>query len=57
MISGNSLVILRAFMFLIPIPLCIAGYIVYKKKYWLFGEKYDKIKAEIDSRRIEESIK
>ena len=57
MISGNSLVILRAFMFLIPIPLCIDGYIVYKKKYWLFGEKYDKIKAEIDSRRIEESIK
>lgn len=51
MINGNSLTILRAFMFLIPIPLCIAGYIIYKKKYWLYGEKYDKIKAEIDAKR------
>lgn len=51
MINGDSLVTLRAFMFLIPIPLCITGFIIYKKKYWLFGEKYEKIKAEIDRRR------
>lgn len=55
MINGNSLLTLRAFMFLIPIPLCIIGYIIYKKKYWLFGEKYEKIKAEIDERRASEA--
>ena len=52
MINGNSLLILRVFMFLVPIPLCLVGYIIYKKKYWLHGEKYDRIKAEIDSRRL-----
>ncbi len=50
-ISRKSLTILRAFMFLTPIPLTIIGYFIYKKKYWLYGEKYDKIKAEIDERR------
>ena len=53
MINGNSLTVLRVFMFLTPIPLLIAGYITYKKKYWLYGEKYDNIKAEIDARRKE----
>jgi hypothetical protein len=38
-------------MFLTPIPLTIIGYFIYKKKYWLYGEKYDKVKAEIDERR------
>lgn len=52
MISGSSLLILRAFMFLLPIPLLILGYFTYKKKYWLYGEKYDKIKQEINERRI-----
>lgn len=51
MINGSSLLILRSFMFLIPIPLCIIGYIIYKKKYWLSGEKYEQIKAEIEQRR------
>ncbi len=51
LIDSNSLTILRAFMFLTPIPLTIAGYIIYKKKYWLYGEKYDEIKKEIDERR------
>ena len=43
--------ILRVFMFLAPIPLIPAGYPVYHKKYWLYGERYDKIKKEIDERR------
>ena len=53
LISDKSLTILRAFMFLIPVPLCIAGYLLYKKKYWLYGSKYDDIKKEIDRRRRE----
>lgn len=52
LISTKGLTILRAFMFLTPIPLTIIGYFIYKKKYWLYGEKYDKIKAEIDERRL-----
>ncbi len=52
LISTDGLTILRAFMFLTPIPLTIIGYFIYKKKYWLYGEKYDKIKAEIDERRL-----
>lgn len=51
LISDKSLVILRAFMFLIPIPLTAAGYLVYKKKFWLYGSRYDEIKREIDARR------
>jgi len=50
--NSGALVILRAFMFLVPIPLCILGYIIYKKKYTLYGERYDAIKAEIDARRL-----
>lgn len=50
-ITTDALNILRVFMFLVPIPLVIAGYLVYRKKYWLYGERYDKIKAEIDERR------
>ena len=52
LISTDGLTILRAFMFLTPIPLTIIGYFIYKKKYWLYGEKYDEIKAEIDDRRL-----
>lgn len=51
LIKSEGLTILRAFMFLTPIPLTIIGYFIYKKKYWLYGEKYDNIKAEIDERR------
>ncbi len=53
LISSESLTVLRAFMFLIPIPMCLAGYAIYKKKYWLYGTKYDDIKSEIDRRRRE----
>lgn len=53
LISSQSLTVLRAFMFLIPIPLCLGGFFIYKKKYWLYGTKYDDIKAEIDRRRRE----
>ncbi|MCD7827755.1 MAG: MFS transporter [Clostridiales bacterium] len=51
LIESDDLTILRAFMFLTPIPLTVAGYFIYKKKYWLFGDKYDDIKREIDTRR------
>lgn len=57
MIDGGSLVILRAFMFLIPIPLCLAGYLTYKKKYWLSGAKYEKIKAEVNAKREHKEFK
>lgn len=50
-LTANSLTILRVFMFLIPIPICAIGYIVYKKKYNLYGARYDEIKAEIERRR------
>ncbi|MEG1613410.1 MAG: MFS transporter [Clostridia bacterium] len=56
MINGGSLTILRVFMFLIPIPLCIAGYVIYKKKFWLYGEKYISIKKEVDERRFEKGF-
>lgn len=52
MINGGSLTVLRVFMFLIPIPLCIASCIIYRKKYRLYGEKYDAVKREIDLRRV-----
>lgn len=50
-LTADSLTILRVFMFLIPIPICLIGYIVYKKKYNLYGARYDEIKAEIERRR------
>ncbi len=56
LIAENSLTILRVFMFLMPIPLCIIAYIVYKKKYRLYGKTYDDIKAEIDRRRLESGL-
>lgn len=52
-LDANSLTILRVFMFLIPIVPCVLGYIVYKKKYNLYGKRYDDIKAEIERRRSE----
>ena len=51
LIETKGLTILRAFMFLTPIPLTIIGYFIYQKKYWLYGKKYDDIKKEIDERR------
>ena len=57
LVSPQKLTVLRFFMFLIPIPLCIAGLIFYKKKYHLYGEEYDNIKAEIDRRRREKGFK
>ncbi len=55
-VTSSSLDILRAFMFLVPIPLCLIGYIVYKKKFTLYGERYDQIKKDIEERRIENGI-
>lgn len=51
LVSPHALTILRVFMFLLPIPLCISGLIIYKKKYFLYGAAYDDIKKEIDARR------
>ena len=53
LISKDSLTVLRAYMFLMPIPLCIVALIIYKRKYRLYGKVYDDIKAEIDRRRME----
>ncbi len=53
LISQRSLTVLRVFMFLIPIPLCITAFVIYKKKYRLYGRMYDDVKEEIDRRRIE----
>ena len=50
-VSFAALDIMRVFMFLVPIPLCIIGYFAYRRKYWLYGEKYDEIKQEIEERR------
>ncbi len=52
-IKSDSLTVLRGFMFLTPIPLALIGFFIYKKKYWLYGEKYDKIKEDIDRYRSE----
>ena len=41
----------RVFMPLAPIPLIPADFPVNHKKYWLYGERYNKIKKEIDERR------
>ena len=50
-ISTGALDILRVFMYLVPIPLCIIGFFVYRKKYWLRGARYEEIKREVDARR------
>lgn len=54
-VTTGALDILRVFMFLVPIPLLIIGYIVYKKGYNLYGQRYDNIKKEIDMRRLEKA--
>ncbi|MDR2687359.1 MAG: MFS transporter [Oscillospiraceae bacterium] len=50
-ITTGALDILRVFMYLAPIPLCVAGFLVWRKKYWLHGERYARIKREVDARR------
>jgi len=54
-ISTGALDILRAFMFLVPIPLCVIGFFLYRRKYWLHGERYEEIKREVDARREEKT--
>lgn len=51
-VGEENMTILRAFMFLIPIPLAALGYVSYRKRYWLYGEKYQRIKEEIDKNRL-----
>ena len=50
-VTFAALDILRVFLFLVPVPLCIAGYIVYRRNYWLYGEKYENIKREAEEKR------
>jgi len=56
-VSFGALHLLRVFMFLAPIPLCIIGYFVYRRKYWLYGKRYEEIKREVDERRNGEQFK
>ncbi len=51
-ITTTMMTILRVFMFLIPIPFVVAGYLVYRFKYTLYGEKVEKIKAELDVKHL-----
>ena len=50
-VTNQMLVIFRGVMFITPIPLMIIGYISYKRKYRLFGDYYEKIRADIKERR------
>lgn len=50
-VTGKSLLILRSFMFLLPLPLLPIGLIIYKKMYRLNGKYYAEIKEEIEKRR------
>lgn len=46
-VSDEMLMIFRVFMYLVPVPIMIIGYIYYKKKYKLYGEYYDNIKNDL----------
>ena len=50
-VTDKSLLILRSFMFLLPLPLMPIGLIIYKKTYSLNGSFYDNMKAELEARR------
>lgn len=52
-VTTNMLIILRVFMFLLPLPLMPIGLIIYKKKYRLNGDFYNEVKATIERRRKE----
>lgn len=50
-VTENMLIILRAFMFLVPVPFMIFGWIVYRKKYTLYGKRYENVMKEVLARR------
>lgn len=52
-VTQKALLILRSFMFLLPLPLMPIGLIIYSKTYKLHGKYYAKIKMEIDEKRKE----
>lgn len=54
-VTDKMLTILRAFMFLAPLPLMPVGYIYYKKKYKLYGDYYKSVKATIDAVRVDKT--
>lgn len=54
-VTGNMLLILRVFMFLVPIPLMPIGYIIYRKRYRLSGDFLTTIRTEISLRRAKNS--
>lgn len=47
-VTEPMLLILRGFMFLLPVPLVIIGYIIYKKHYTLTGQAFEDMKASLD---------
>lgn len=49
-VTDRMMTILRAFMFLVPIPFAVVGGIIYKTKYKLYGDFYKKVKSEIGSK-------
>lgn len=46
-VTPEMMTVLRVFMFLLPIPLVLIGYLVFKKKYTLHGKKYDEMYDEL----------
>lgn len=52
-VTPEMMTILRVFMFLIPIPLVVIGYIVYRKKYTLYGKNYEEMYDLLLQRRQE----
>lgn len=55
-VTDQMLLIFRVFMFLLPIPLLVIGYIVYKKKYKLVGKKYDEMKESLIEKHEAEAL-
>lgn len=53
-VTEQMMTILRVFMFLVPIPFVVAGYLVYRAKYNLYGEKVEKMKAELDAKHLQQ---
>lgn len=54
-VTSEMLTILRAFMFLVPVPFMVAGGIIYRKKYTIYGDYYIKVKGELDERHAGEN--
>ena len=56
-VTEPMLLVLRGFMFLLPIPLVIIGYLIYKKRYTLTGQSFEEMKASLDYGKKSDEIK